>query len=80
MICKIMCCSCNSYLLYPISLLFSIFTEEFVVIFENSSYGVLEDIGLDDFAVRVCFNVFNLTDTTTIQLTTQDGSATSNAF
>ena len=43
--------------------------------FEQSSYEVREDVGRDNLAARVCFNVFGLNEERTVRLTTVSGTA-----
>ena len=43
--------------------------------FEQNTYEVVEDIGLDNFALRVCFNVINLQSPRNITLSTQTETA-----
>lgn len=46
--------------------------------FERETYEVSEDIGDDNFALRVCINTFALETDTIITLTTVSGTAQGN--
>lgn len=43
--------------------------------FEQSSYEIFEDIGLDNFAVRVCLDTSNLISERTVRISTSPGTA-----
>lgn len=51
-----------------------------VIVFEQSSYEVMEDIGLSNFALRVCINFFNVSSERIITVSTQSGSAEGRIF
>ena len=46
-----------------------------VVEFEQPVYEVLEDIGLENLALRVCFNIYNLSSERSVRLRTVQGTA-----
>ena len=48
---------------------------DFMIEFEQPSFDVLEDIGLDNLALRVCINIFNLMEDRTITFFTTPGTA-----
>lgn len=69
----------TGYVVWRVSLiLFHSSVETTVIEFEQSSYEVLEDIGLHNFALRVCINIFNLTSERIVRLSTISGTAQGN--
>lgn len=48
------------------------------ILFEESSYEVKENIGINQYALRVCINIFNLTFDRSVLISTISGTATGN--
>lgn len=51
-----------------------------MVEFEQNPYEIAEDIGLDNFALRVCFNTLNLQSPRNVTVSTQPGTADGNSL
>ena len=52
----------------------------FSINFEQSSYEVLEDVALDNFALLVCIRISDLIKGRTVRLTTVSGTAQGNQY
>ena len=55
--------------------MFNSIVDTSVIQFEEPSYEVIEDVGLNNLALRVCFNISNLNSERTVRLMTVSGSA-----
>ncbi len=64
--------------LYPNCVYFPYAVDNTVIEFEQPSYEILEDVGLNNFALRVCINIFNLTTERSVKLSTLSGTARGN--
>ena len=63
-------------MMYVHTYVLSLFSENVIMIeFEQDLYEEFEDIGLDDFALRVCMRISNVTSERTIRVSTASGTA-----